>query len=132
LTYWRQGWILVRFIFIFYFVRLPRFNKYSDVIVTFISIHCYYTCCLLWRMYEMHPALFLKSGCDINPRLSASPEGIDGWIAHRTHTISFSSTIYGSNLLPLPIRRPSLLPLPRCHPTADALPPTLSSRRHDK
>jgi hypothetical protein len=21
-------------------------------------------CCLLWRIYEMHPALFLKSGCD--------------------------------------------------------------------
>jgi hypothetical protein len=31
---------LVRFIFIFYFViRLPLCNKYSDVIVTFISIH---------------------------------------------------------------------------------------------
>ena len=25
---------------------------------------CYYICCLLWRMYEMHPALFLKTGCD--------------------------------------------------------------------
>jgi hypothetical protein len=25
---------------------------------------CYYICCLLWRMYEMHPALSLKSGCD--------------------------------------------------------------------
>jgi hypothetical protein len=23
-------------------------------------------CCLLWRMYEMHPALSLKSGCDIS------------------------------------------------------------------
>ena len=39
LTYWRQGWTLVRFIFIFYFVRLPLCNKYSDFIVTFISIH---------------------------------------------------------------------------------------------
>jgi hypothetical protein len=39
LTYWRQRWILVRVIFIFYFVRLPQCNKYSDVIVTFISIH---------------------------------------------------------------------------------------------
>jgi hypothetical protein len=39
LTLWRQGWTLVRFIFIFYFVRLPQCNKYSDVIVTFISIH---------------------------------------------------------------------------------------------
>jgi hypothetical protein len=27
------------FIFIFYFVRLPLCNKYSDVIMTFISIH---------------------------------------------------------------------------------------------
>ena len=25
---------------------------------------CYYICCLLWRMYEMHPALFLKTECD--------------------------------------------------------------------
>jgi hypothetical protein len=25
---------------------------------------CYYICCLLWRIYEMHPALFLKFGCD--------------------------------------------------------------------
>jgi hypothetical protein len=25
---------------------------------------CYYICCLLWRMYEMHLALFLKAGCD--------------------------------------------------------------------
>jgi hypothetical protein len=39
LTYWRQRWVLVRFIFIFYFVRLPQCNKYSDVIVAFISIH---------------------------------------------------------------------------------------------
>jgi hypothetical protein len=26
---------------------------------------CYYICCLLWRMYEMHLALSLKAGCDI-------------------------------------------------------------------
>jgi hypothetical protein len=39
LTLWRKGWSLVHFIFIFYFVRLPQCNKYSDVIVTFISIH---------------------------------------------------------------------------------------------
>jgi hypothetical protein len=25
---------------------------------------CYYICCLLWRMYEMHPALSFKTGCD--------------------------------------------------------------------
>jgi hypothetical protein len=35
----RQGWSLVHFTFIFYFVRLPLCNKYSDYIVTFISIH---------------------------------------------------------------------------------------------
>jgi hypothetical protein len=39
LTFWRQGWILDPVIFIFYFVRLPPCNKYSDYIVTFISIH---------------------------------------------------------------------------------------------
>jgi hypothetical protein len=36
----RQRWSLVHFIFIFYFViKLPLCNKYSDVNVTFISIH---------------------------------------------------------------------------------------------
>jgi hypothetical protein len=39
LTLWRQGWTLIRFIFIFYFVRLPQCNKYFDVILIFISIH---------------------------------------------------------------------------------------------
>jgi hypothetical protein len=39
LTFWCQRWILVQSIFIFYFVRLPLCNKYSDYIVTFISIH---------------------------------------------------------------------------------------------
>ena len=39
LTFWRQGWILDPVIFIFYFVRLPLCNKYSDCIVIFISIH---------------------------------------------------------------------------------------------
>jgi hypothetical protein len=39
LTFWRQGWTLVRFILIFYFVRIPLCVKYSDDIVTFISIH---------------------------------------------------------------------------------------------
>jgi hypothetical protein len=39
LTFWHEGWILVWSIFIFYFVRLPLCNKYSDYIVTFISIH---------------------------------------------------------------------------------------------
>jgi hypothetical protein len=39
LTFWRQGWILDPFIFIFYFIRLLLCNKYSDYIMTFISIH---------------------------------------------------------------------------------------------
>jgi hypothetical protein len=39
LTFLRQGWILDPVIFNFYFVRLPLCNKYSDYIVTFISIH---------------------------------------------------------------------------------------------
>jgi hypothetical protein len=39
LTFWRQGWILDPVMFIFYFVRLPLCNIYSDYIVTFISIH---------------------------------------------------------------------------------------------
>jgi hypothetical protein len=39
LTFWRQGWILDPFTFIIYFVRLPLCNKYSDYVVTFISIH---------------------------------------------------------------------------------------------
>jgi hypothetical protein len=33
--------------------------------MTFISIHFVIICdVLLWRTYEMHPALSLKSGCD--------------------------------------------------------------------
>jgi hypothetical protein len=33
--------------------------------MTFISMHFVIMCVVLpWRTYEMHPALFLKSGCD--------------------------------------------------------------------
>jgi hypothetical protein len=64
LTFWRQGWILDPFIFIFYFVRLPLCDKYSDYYDIYLYTLCYYICCLLWRMYEMHPALSLKTGCD--------------------------------------------------------------------
>jgi hypothetical protein len=39
LTFWRQGWILDPVMFILYFVRLPLCIKYSDYIMTFISIH---------------------------------------------------------------------------------------------
>jgi hypothetical protein len=35
------------------------------ILVTFISIHFVIICdVLLWRTYEMHPAILLKSGCD--------------------------------------------------------------------
>jgi hypothetical protein len=63
-TFWRQGWILDPVLFIFYFVRLLLGNKYSDYCDIYLYTLCYYICCLLWRMYEMHLALFLKVGCD--------------------------------------------------------------------
>ena len=63
LTLWRQAWTLVRFIFIFYFVRLPQCNKYSIVIVTFISIHSVIICVVFFgacmRCTRLCP---LKSG----------------------------------------------------------------------
>jgi hypothetical protein len=35
------------------------------IFVTFISIHFVIICyVLIWRTYETHPALSLKSGCD--------------------------------------------------------------------
>jgi hypothetical protein len=40
----RQGWSLVRFIFIIYFVCLPLCNKNSDYTVTFISIQSVIIC----------------------------------------------------------------------------------------
>jgi hypothetical protein len=42
---------LVRFIFIFYFVRLLLCNKYSDYIVTFISIHSVIICVVFFGAY---------------------------------------------------------------------------------
>jgi hypothetical protein len=64
LTFWRQGRSLVRFIFIIYFVSLPLCNKYSNVIVTFISIHCYYICCLLGTCMRCTRLCPLKPRCD--------------------------------------------------------------------
>jgi hypothetical protein len=70
----RSGWRLpvdflapridFRSFYFFYFVRLPLCNKYSDYCDIYFYTLCYYICCLLWRMYEMHPALSLKTGCD--------------------------------------------------------------------
>jgi hypothetical protein len=62
LTYRRQGWSLVRFIFIFYFVRLPQCNKYSDVIVTFTSIHSVSICVVFFGAYMRCTRL-----CPLNP-----------------------------------------------------------------
>jgi hypothetical protein len=63
-TYWRQGWTLVCFIFIFYFVRLPLYNKYFYDIVTFISIHSVIICVVffgaymrLTRFYPLNPGV---------------------------------------------------------------------------
>jgi hypothetical protein len=63
LTFWRQGWILVRSIFIFYFVRLPLYNKYSDYIVTFISIHSVI-------IYVVFFSACMRSECDRGTRQS--------------------------------------------------------------
>jgi hypothetical protein len=62
LTLWRQGWTLVHFIFVFYFVRLPQCNKYSDVIVTFISIHFVIICVVFFGAYMRCTRL-----CPLNP-----------------------------------------------------------------
>jgi hypothetical protein len=42
LTFWRQGWILDPVIFIFYFVRLPLCNEYSDYCDIYLYTICYY------------------------------------------------------------------------------------------
>jgi hypothetical protein len=67
LTLWRHGWTLVRFIFIFYFVRLPQCNKYSDVIVTFISIHSVIICVVFFGVYMRCTCL-----CSLNPDVTES------------------------------------------------------------
>jgi hypothetical protein len=62
LTLWRQGLTLVRFIFIFYFVKLPLCNKYYDDIVTFISIHSVVICVVFFGAYMRCIRL-----CPLNP-----------------------------------------------------------------
>jgi hypothetical protein len=61
-TLWHQGWTLVHFIFIFYFVRLTLCNKYSDYIVTFISIHSLIICVVFFDAYMRCTRL-----CPLNP-----------------------------------------------------------------
>jgi hypothetical protein len=68
LTYWRQGWTLVRFIFIFYFVRLPQCNKYSDVIVTFISINSVIIYVVFFGACMRYTRL-----CPLNPGVTTTP-----------------------------------------------------------
>jgi hypothetical protein len=50
-TLWHQGWTLVRFISIFYFVRLPLCNKFFYDIVIFISIHYVIICVVFFGAY---------------------------------------------------------------------------------
>jgi hypothetical protein len=63
-------------IFIFYFLRLPLCNKYSDFIVTFISIHfviiyvVFFGACM--RCTRLCP---LKSRCDLKPGCDTRSEG---------------------------------------------------------
>jgi hypothetical protein len=73
LTFWRQGWTLVWSIFVFYFVRLPLCNKYSDYIVTFISIHSVIICVVFFSAYmrctrlcPLNPGVTLFSFCYIS------------------------------------------------------------------
>jgi hypothetical protein len=69
-TLWRQGWTLVRFIFIFYFVRLPLCNKYSDDIVTFISIHFIIICVVFFGAYMRCTRL-----CPLKPSVTTGYAG---------------------------------------------------------
>jgi hypothetical protein len=62
LTLWHQGWTLVHFIFIIYFVRLSLCNKYSDYIVIFISIHSVIICVVFFGAYMRCTRL-----CPLNP-----------------------------------------------------------------
>jgi hypothetical protein len=67
LTLWRQGWTLVRSIFIIYFIRLLLCNKYFDVIVTFISIHSVIICVVFFDTYMRCTRL-----CPLKPSVTVS------------------------------------------------------------
>jgi hypothetical protein len=67
LTLWRQGWTLVHFIFIIYFVRLSLCNKNSDDIVTFISIHSVIICVVFFGTYMRCTWL-----CSLNPGVTSA------------------------------------------------------------
>jgi hypothetical protein len=67
MTLWRQGWTLVCFIFIIYFLRHPLCNKYSDYIVTFSSIHSIIICVVFFGAYMRCTRL-----CPLNPGVTNS------------------------------------------------------------
>jgi hypothetical protein len=59
------------------------------IFMTFISMHSVIMCVVLpWRIYEMHPDLFLKSGCDKYVTL------LDVMKSHLFYNISFFDDIY--------------------------------------
>jgi hypothetical protein len=67
LTLWRQRWTLVWFVSIIYFVRLPLCNKYTDYIVTFISIHYVIICVVFFGAYMRCTRL-----CPLKPGVTSS------------------------------------------------------------
>ena len=83
MTFWRQGWTLVRFIFIFYFVRLPLCNNYSDYCDIYLYTLYYYMCCLLGpymrcsRLCPLNPGVTPLWASQL-PSPSKADEGRDG------------------------------------------------------
>jgi hypothetical protein len=65
------------------------------ILVTFISIHFVIICdVLLWRTYEMYPALSLKSGCDTsgirgNVDCMMKPRDLDKTLTYLPYSDSF-------------------------------------------
>jgi hypothetical protein len=85
LTLLRQGRSLVCFIFIFYFVRLPLCNKYSNVIVTFISIHSviyvvfFGACMRCTRLCSLNPGVTQQA--ELSALLASPHVQINVWCA---------------------------------------------------
>jgi hypothetical protein len=62
--------------------------------VTFISIHFVIICdVLLWRAYETHPALSLKSECDKN-LFATLPKATKNWWSTNNQNITLFNDIY--------------------------------------
>jgi hypothetical protein len=80
-TLWRQGWILVCSIVIFYFVRLSLCNKYSDDIVIFISIHSVIICVVFFGAYMRCTRIY-----PLNPGVTTTDSPVHGlanWVLSR-------------------------------------------------